>query len=132
MLDSLDVKTEAVIVLHQLYAPSSQSVSVMLCYVFQLYPPSCLFLTGVVISLYSLEMFFYEAIKWYQQHVLVLPSHIQFPALLMTYSKTNFISQAGQFPPLFMTYSKTKFVSHSSQFQHSLYHFDKKLEKRGW
>jgi len=46
----------------------------------------------------------------------------------MTYSKTNFISQAGQFPPLFMTYSKTKFVSHSSQFQHSLYHFDKKFE----
>lgn len=67
MLDSLDVKTEAVIVLRQLYAPSSQPVSVMLCYVMLCLSivPSivCLFLTGVVISLYSLEMFFYEAIK---------------------------------------------------------------------
>jgi len=77
----------------------------------------CLFLTSFVISLYSLEMFFfYDTIKWCQQHGHVLASCIQFPGLLMTYSETNFMSQAGQFPPLFVTYSNTKFVSHSSQF----------------
>jgi len=62
MFDSLDIKTEAVIVLRQLYASSSQPVSVMLC---PLIVPSImyLFLTGFVIFLYSLEMFFYEATK---------------------------------------------------------------------
>ena len=57
MFDSLDVKTEAVIVLRQLYASSSQPVSVMSCL---LIVPSimCLFLTGFGISLYSLGMLF--------------------------------------------------------------------------
>jgi len=62
MFDSLDVKTEAAIVLYQLYVSSSQPVSVMLRLLIE---PSvmCLFPTGFVISLYRLEMFFYEAIK---------------------------------------------------------------------
>ena len=91
------------------------SFSLVLCL---LIVPSiiCLFITGFVISLYSLEMFFYEVIKWCQQHGHVPASCSQFPALRMTYSKTNFMSQAGQFPPHFIMYSNTKFISHSSQF----------------